>query len=67
MGGREAYSFSKDIESLRRNVDLLTKDPTPLATERCCNRIKGILDRILDNRQQSHVPYEVKEYFKEEE
>lgn len=67
MSKETAYSFKKDIQSLKSNIDLLTKDHTPVATERCCNRIRAILDRIEENRKNSYVPYEVKEYFREEE
>lgn len=63
---REAYSFKKDIESIRHNVDLLERDYTPVATKRCCERINDILGRIQENRERSYVPYEVKEYFKED-
>lgn len=62
----KAYTFSQDMQSLRYNVESLAKDSTPLATERCCNRIKAILDRIQENRQNSYVPYEVKQYFRDE-
>lgn len=65
MADKKAYSFAQDIESLRYNVDLLTKDPTPVATKRACDRIRAILDRIQENRQNSYVPYEVKQYFRD--
>lgn len=66
MADNKAYSFNEDIESLHNNVDLLTKDHTPVATDRCCNRIRAILDRVQENRESSYVPYEVKQYFREE-
>lgn len=67
MAEQKAYSFKSDIESLRNNIDLLTKDYTPVATKRCCERIRAILDRIEENRQSSYIPFEVKQYFREEE
>lgn len=66
MGKDKAYTFAQDIESLRNNVDLLTKDCTPIATARCCNRIRAILERIEENRNNSYVPYEIREYFRDE-
>lgn len=66
MAEKKAYSFAQDIESLRSNVELLTKDHTPVATKRACDRIRSILDRIQENRQNSYVPYEVKQYFRDE-
>lgn len=64
---KEAYSFKKDMESLHHNIDLLERDYTPVATKRCVDRINDILARILENRERSYVPYEVKAYFKEED
>lgn len=63
----KSYSFSKDMASLRSNVDLLESDVTPLSIKRCCDRIRSILDRIQDYRERSYVPYEVKDYFRDEE
>lgn len=64
---KEAYSFKKDMESLHHNVDLLERDHTPVATKRCCERINSILVRIQENRDRSYIPYEVKEYFRDED
>lgn len=66
MADRKAYSFAQDIEILRTNVDLLTKDHTPVATKRACDRIRIVLERIQVNRESSYVPYEVKQYFGDE-
>ena len=63
----EAYSFKKDIATLHRNVDMLEREITPLSVDRCCNRIRSVLDRIQQNRQDSYIPYEVKQYFREDE
>lgn len=60
-----SYTFEQDIQTLYRNIDLLTKDYTPKATQRCCKRIREILDRIEQFREQSYIPYEIKQYFKE--
>lgn len=66
MAEKKAYSFAQDIDSLRSNTDLLIKDHTPVATKRACDRMRAILDRIEENRQNSYVPYEVKQYFRDE-
>lgn len=67
MAANKVYTFHQDMSSLRNNVDLLEKDYTPASTRRCCERIKAILDRILENREDSYVSREVRDYFREEE
>lgn len=66
MSKSEVYTFNQDIESLMNNVELLKRDYTPVATKRCCTRIRQILDRIEENREAAYIPYEVKAYFKED-
>lgn len=67
MSSNEVYTFQKDISMLRYLTDSLVKDTTPKTTDRCVSKMKAILDRIQQNRADSYVPYEVKQYFREDE
>lgn len=60
---REAYSFEQDLATLQSNVKQLEKERTPLSVDRCCERIRRVLDRIQEYKQRSYVPIEVKQYF----